>query len=93
MTRWRKSFLFIGVGLSVFSMARAALYFTYRGTFSTISGGKLAFSVIDGVRFDLSILLTAFLVMLFFFNLPFALLMPVSGRGYGDGGCMSSSSF
>ena len=70
MTRWLKSFLFIGVGLSVFSLARAALYFKYRDTFSTISGGKLAFSIIDGVRFDLSILLTAFLVMLFFFNFP-----------------------
>ena len=70
MTRWLKSFLFIGVGLSVFSLARAALYLTYRDTFSTISGGKLAFSIIDGVRFDLSILLTAFLVMLFFFNFP-----------------------
>ncbi|MBM2839051.1 MAG: Sulfatase protein, partial [Deltaproteobacteria bacterium] len=73
MTRWRKSLLFIGVGLSVFSLALTALYLTYRDTFSTISGGKLAFSIIDGVRFDLSILLTAFLVMLFFFNLPLRL--------------------
>ncbi len=70
MTRWLKSFLFIGVGLSVFSLARAALYFKYSDTFSTISGGNLAFSIIDGVRFDLSILLTAFVVMLFFFNFP-----------------------
>ncbi|MBI4746486.1 MAG: hypothetical protein HY786_08105 [Deltaproteobacteria bacterium] len=70
MTRWLKSLLFTGVGLSVFSLARAALYLTYRDTFSTISGAELAFSIIDGIRFDLSILLTAFLVMLFFFNLP-----------------------
>ena len=70
MTRWQKSILFICIVLALFSLARVALFIRYREIFSALSWDRLFFSAVNGARFDLSILLTAFAGMLVFFNFP-----------------------
>jgi len=70
MTRFRKSFIFLGIGIAVFFLIRFLLYLKYRDTFSALSSIEVIMSFVRGVRFDLSILLTLFALPLLFFNLP-----------------------
>lgn len=75
MSRFVKSIVFVGIGLVLFTVARMALYLVYRESFSELSGASILLAFVNGLRFDLNVLLAAFVFPLVMMNLPL--------KGYG----------
>lgn len=70
MSRVQKSLVFVGIALAVFFLYRLALYFTYYDVFSSLKGVVACSAFLNGIRFDLSIMLTFFALPLLMMNLP-----------------------
>ncbi|MEW6077818.1 MAG: sulfatase-like hydrolase/transferase [Thermodesulfobacteriota bacterium] len=70
MTRFRKSIVFAGISLLIFSCARLLLLLLYPDTFSELNLPLTALAFLNGVRFDLSILTAIFIIPLGMMNLP-----------------------
>ena len=58
LTRLSKSSLLVAVGIAIFSLARLALFLLHRESFAGLSGGQVLAAFGNGLRFDLSVLLT-----------------------------------
>jgi phosphoglycerol transferase MdoB-like AlkP superfamily enzyme len=74
LTPWRKSLLYFGLALAMFSLFRFVLYLSYRSYFSQMSAGQTIWAFAYGVRFDAAIIAIFFLVPLLLINLPLKFL-------------------
>lgn len=70
LSRWKKSLIFIGITLLVFSVYRLALYLSYPEAFASLSTATSCSAFLQGIRFDLSIIFTFFALPLLMMNLP-----------------------
>ncbi len=70
MSRIQKTALLAGAALVVFSLARFALFFIYLPYFSVLSAAQIFLAFMEGIRFDLSILLTFLALPFVMMNLP-----------------------
>ena len=66
----RKSLLYFGLALALFSVFRLVFYISYRSYFSQLSAGQTLWAFAHGVRFDAAIIAIFFLVPLLLINLP-----------------------
>lgn len=71
MTNFKKTVIFVGLGLFVFFVARAWLFVEYYSYFKELSFGEVLVGFIHGIRFDLNILFTFLSPMILLLNLPF----------------------
>ena len=71
MTRFQKSLVFVGIGLVLFTASRLVLFLVYRSSFSGLSSGDVVFAFVNGLRFDLNVILAVFVGPLVLMNLPF----------------------
>ena len=70
LTPLRKSLLFFGLALVLFSLFRIALYVVYRDYFGQLSAGQIAAAFAHGMRFDAAIISIFFFIPLLLLNLP-----------------------
>ena len=70
LTPLRKSLLYFGLALALFSLFRLALYVVYRDYFGQLSVGQIAAAFAHGVRFDAAVIAIFFLIPLLLLNLP-----------------------
>src|SRR3990167_7005920 len=70
LTPLRKSLLYFGLALALFSLFRLALYVVYRDYFGQLSVGQIAAAFVHGVRFDAAVIAIFFLFPLLLLNLP-----------------------
>src|SRR3989344_2039453 len=70
LTPPRKSLLYFGLTLALFSLFRLALYVVYRNYFGQLSVGQIAAAFAHGVRFDAAVIAVFFLIPMLLLNLP-----------------------
>src|SRR3990172_6621340 len=70
LTPPRKSLLYFGLTLALFSLFRVALFVVYRDYFGQLSAGQIASAFAHGVRFDAAVIAIFFLIPLLLLNLP-----------------------
>ncbi len=73
LTPLRKSFLYFGLALILFSLFRVALYVAYRDYFGQLSVGEMLLALAHGVRFDAAIIAIFFSLPLLLLNFPLRL--------------------
>lgn len=66
--------LLVGIAIVPFFVARLALLLFHPKSFAALSAGEIAMAFVNGLRFDLNILLVALVVPLSMMNLPFPFL-------------------
>ncbi|MCV6609095.1 MAG: LTA synthase family protein [Campylobacterales bacterium] len=71
MSSIKKTLLYVGIILGIFTLARLMLFVSYNDFFSDLTLSQILYSFIHGVRFDLSIALTFLIPAIWFMNLPF----------------------
>ncbi len=70
LTPLRKSLLYFGLALALFSLFRLVFYISYRDYFSQLPPGQVAWAFVHGIRFDAATLAVFFFVPLLLINLP-----------------------
>lgn len=70
MTRWRRSLRLLFLAWTPFGAARLALYLAYRSDFAAYGPLDILWAAVQGLRFDLSILLVFLAPPLLMMNLP-----------------------
>ncbi|WP_372521701.1 LTA synthase family protein [Sulfuricaulis sp.] len=70
LTLLRKSLLYFGLALALFSLFRVALFVVYRDYFGQLSAGETLWAFVHGVRFDAATLAVFFFIPLLLMNLP-----------------------
>ncbi len=66
----RKSLLYFGLALALFSVFRLAFFISYRDYFSQLSLGQTLWAFVHGVRFDAATLAIFFFIPILLINLP-----------------------